>query len=921
MKTSKLFITSLFAAAAMSIPAFGATVNGITWTDSADGTVRTFTGTATDYVKINGTGTNEGLNGATNVTKVIFNSVGGTGNAAWFTNTTMSQAIELQGTGLVIKGGTNNGAAVFTGAITGGESSSFTWLGDSAAGNSQQFTFSGDLTGFSGSFVRTTASYSNETKTGAIFFGAATATTYSSSATATDGVISNISGTGSITTSAGVVYNYTAASGETPAYTTLSVNNSSITAKTLTFGGGATYTVASALTGQNSTASNNTLTISAGTTTFTGSIANFGTITVASGATADFSNTTFKFGTLTANSVTTTISNSGTVTFEAGTVFDINSYVAGAQLLGGVSTTQTFTIANLSIGGYLANQRGSAAFSVSESGVLTLDSYAEGTNYSLTWNGGDSGVWKANGTGWTTTETTGEVTFQNGDSVTFGTGTENNATIAENLKVGTMTVSAATSLTGTGTIRVDAANLTTTAALTLGENVVLNLGSSASATNKNILGAGTVKFVSTAAGHGGTLTLGNGFTGTIEYSGKFNTSNGTNNANAKFSLSNGSMWGGSGTNTLANDIHFLTNYQLGDTTATTIVLNGNLTQADGTTLTIGTNANTNITFGGAGTVISDLRISAGKLTMNAGQATIKGSQSLVGNLEINSGATVYVGQTDSLNYGGTNTITVNQGGVLDFGGYRWTVGSNNKIVLGGGTIKGTGDANGALDFYRSATVEASAGTTSEISATVKIRNEQEGTKATFTVGADAKLEVSGTIKGDGALQKNGTGELVVSGTNVYTGGTTVNGGVLTVKNATALGTTAGTTTVKSGGVLKIAVNGGLTAGTVTLNEGALLAIDLKAYSNVEEGTALTIISSSAISFNSQEFSSDLMENTFFDLENSDLGSWSSYLREWSYDTTNGLQLTLTIPEPSVFGLLAGLGALALAGTRRRRRKA
>ena len=567
-----------------------------------------------------------------------------------------------------------------------------------------------------------------------------------------------------------------------------------------------------------------------------------------------------------------------------------------------------------------------SALSASDMQTAVVNAASTGARQAaLTWAGGASGTWDyASDANWTMSGESGTVStaFQDWDGVTFATdGAQVELTQSSGFYwLKDLTVSAATSLTGTGTIRVDAANLTTTAALTLGENVVLNLGSSASATNKNILGAGTVKFVSTAAGHGGTLTLGNGFTGTIEYSGKFNTSNGTNNANAKFALSNGSMWGGSGTNTLANDIHFLTNYQIGDTTATTIVLNGNLTQADGTTLTIGTNANTNITFGGAGTVISDLRISAGKLTMNAGQATIKGSQSLVGNLEINSGATVYVGQTDSLNYGGTNTITVNQGGVLDFGGYRWTVGSNNKIVLGGGTIKGTGDANGALDFYRSATVEASAGTTSEISATVKIRNEQEGTKATFTVGADAKLEVSGTIKGDGALQKNGTGELVVSETNVYTGGTTVNGGVLTVKNATALGTTAGTTTLNSGGVLKIAVNGGLTAGMVTLNEGALLAIDLTAYSNIEEGTALTIISSSAISFNSQEFSSDLMENTFFDLENSNLGSWSSYLREWSYDTTNGLRLTLTIPEPSTFGLLAGLGALALAGTRRRRRE-
>ena len=883
MKTSKLFITSLLAAAAMSAaPAYGARALSGTaaeWAYEFD---------ASAYKTVTSQGDAKALISDLPDYYVTNDDIIGSAGSLKIGGDTVTEG-KVSG---VLISNANSGTTNFATNITG--SGVFAVYFASTSGTTYNFTK--DVSGFSGDFYVKT-------------FESSRVNTLKFSGTGT----SAISGTGNITSNCKVEYAVTTGD--------VTVANSSLSVKNLTFGGGANYTVLNSVSGYDATASNNTLTISAGTTTFTGFIANFGTITVASGATADFSNTTFKLGAVRADSVTTTISNSGIVTFGAGTIFDIDSYVEGAQLLGGMSgQTQTFTVANLSVGGYLVNQRGSAVFSVSESGVLTLDSYTEGTNYSLTWNGGDSGVWKANGTGWTTTDTTGEVTFQNGDSVTFGTGTDNNVTIAENLKVGTMTISDATSLTGTGTVRVDAANLTTTAALTLGDNVVLDLGSSASATNKNVLGSGTVKFTSTATGHGGTLTLGSDFSGTIEYSGKFNTSNGTNNSNAKFALSNGSMWGGSGTNTLANDIHFLTNYQIGDTTATTIVLNGNLTQADGTTLTIGTNANTNITFGGAGTVISDLRISAGKLTMNAGQATIKGSQSLVGNLEINSGATVYVGQTDSLNYGGTNTITVNQGGVLDFGGYRWTVGSNNKIVLGGGTIKGTGDANGALDFYRSATVEASAGTTSEISATVKIRNEQEGTKATFTVGADAKLEVSGTIKGDGALQKNGTGELVVSETNVYTGGTTVNGGVLTVKNATALGTTAGTTTLNSGGVLKIAVNGGLTAGMVTLNEGALLAIDLTAYSNIEEGTALTIISSSAISFNSQEFSSDLMENTFFDLENSNLGSWSSYLREWSYDTTNGLRLTLTIPEPSTFGLLAGLGALALAGTRRRRRE-
>ena len=914
MKPSNLFITSLLAAAAMSAaPAWATdyTYSASSFTESSKGA-----------------GTNVAFSAMTGSDTLTF-TASSSGYFPGYSNGSFDANLVINsGATVTINNGTSTygKTQTFGGSLSGG--GNFT-LGSVNQTKATTYIFTGDVTGFTGNIDASVQLPGTSNNTGGgIRFGKANAEKYN--ATAVDGVISNISGRGTITAGNTLTYNYLAGG---DAYTTLKVTNSSISARTLTFGGGATYVVASALTGQNSTASNNTLTISAGTTTFTGSIANFGTITVASGATANFSNTTFKFGTLTANSVTT-ISNSGMVTFGEGTIFDVDSaasLVRGAQLLGGMSgQTQTFSIANLSVGGYLVNQRGSAAFSVSESGVLTLDSYtASDTNYSLTWNGGDSGVWKVGGTGWTTTDTTGEVTFQNGDSVTFGTGTENNATIAENLKVGTMTVSAATSLTGTGTIRVDAANLTTTAALTLGENVVLNLGSSASATNKNILGAGTVKFVSTAAGHGGTLTLGNGFTGTIEYSGKFNTSNGTNNANAKFALSNGSMWGGSGTNTLTNDIHFLTNYQLGDTTATTIVLNGNLTQADGTTLTIGTNANTNITFGGAGTVISDLRISAGTLTMNAGQATIKGSQLLVGNLTINSGATVYVAQNDSLSYGSSNTVTVNQGGVLSFGNYRWTVGANNKIVINGGEISGAGEgSNGALDFYQAntAAVTASAGSASTISAAIRLR----GVTATFTTNDGATLTLSGPINGAGTLVKAETGELVVSGTNVYTGGTIVNGGVLTVKNASALGTLAAgkSVSVANGAKLQIStsnVNLGNAGGGVVLERGAKLVIDYANLTPTAESTAtektFEIMTAAVFSIYGSTLSAGDVTNDMtaaWEL----LGGDSAWLESAKWTLANNtLSLTLTIPEPSMFGLMAGLGALALAGTRRRRRKA
>ena len=81
--------------------------------------------------------------------------------------------------------------------------------------------------------------------------------------------------------------------------------------------------------------------------------------------------------------------------------------------------------------------------------------------------------------------------------------------------------------------------------------------------------------------------------------------------------------------------------------------------------------------------------------------------------------------------------------------------------------------------------------------------------------------MSGVLWNDGAssvdLTKNGTGALTLSGGNLYTGNTTISGGVVNIQNATALGSTAAGTTVASGAALQI--QGGIVVGTeaLTLN--------------------------------------------------------------------------------------------------------
>ncbi|MFQ3650652.1 MAG: autotransporter-associated beta strand repeat-containing protein, partial [Gemmataceae bacterium] len=76
------------------------------------------------------------------------------------------------------------------------------------------------------------------------------------------------------------------------------------------------------------------------------------------------------------------------------------------------------------------------------------------------------------------------------------------------------------------------------------------------------------------------------------------------------------------------------------------------------------------------------------------------------------------------------------------------------------------------------------------------------------------LTISGVVSESGGprnLIKSGSGVLVLSGANTYTGTTTVDAGTLVAANASALGTTAGNTVVASGATLDVQANIGTEA--------------------------------------------------------------------------------------------------------------
>ncbi|MGN0884724.1 MAG: beta strand repeat-containing protein [Candidatus Spyradosoma sp.] len=1009
MKSSKLFLTSLLAAAAMSATAWARDYIG----------PEEITSLPTDSINVSGSNTvltfkHEGVNASTGVSVTI-------GEGATFADlTNYKYSFTLNGT--------LSGSGILLSKVP-----SEATQGDGF----RVVTISGDASGFTGTWSLETVAKNNN-QNGKIFgtlgsssgsgtyaFGGVVGFATASGVTVADGRYGSVLNLAQDASIAGL----TGTGG-------LVVGGASVNMNTLTIGAAKALTIA--LTG-NSThtfsgtidSSISTLTISgSGTQAISGAI-NAGSVIVESGAmlavgaegTLDLSGTNL--------ALSSAIQNSGTVTISANTVFNLTNADSAVTLIDGgeISGVAWNT---LGLSNFTYNEEtlgGRSSVDVATTGAVTLTYVAKKT---LTWNGGVSGgVWTTVPAGTTTDVKPWQDSSDNAeafyllDAVVFDTA-DASVEVSGTVNPSAMTISAATTFTGTGRVEAVSSSLTfnNDAALTLGDNVTLALGGANGAglagySSANIAGTGTLElnlsqawgntlnisnasftgttyltngyFTINGAAIGNTLKLADGvnfqvnantsvtfsknlvlegetqthqntsggashltFMGTVTGAGTYVRQGGGGNLNFNNTVNLGGFNGKTGTSIFnAQTTLGMLTVSGGTTTfaststanITTVTQSGGATNFNGTTTTIGT---LNVT-GGTATFTTDASVNkitggaAGTIKIESGTVTMasSGAQTdqnmLAASLEIggvsdgNGGykaAKLTGGFTDQLKRDVANrTIAVNGGGELQIGtansGVRWEIGSGTTISLSnGGVISGNGDSYGALDFSASKTVTAT-GTGNTISAAVRLRSGA----VTFNVAENSDLTISGTLQKpasdsiSGTLSKSGSGKLVLSGDNSkYGRAINVTAGTLVAAHAKALGT--GTVTVSNGATLGVKVASAVTAGTVTFNEGAKFLIDLTGVSVVED-RALTIIASSAISFNStptDSLTSEIIES-YFDAGNSVLGDYSTWLREWSYDTTNGLQLTMTIPEPSVFGLLAGLGALALAGARRRRKKA
>jgi uncharacterized protein with beta-barrel porin domain len=342
----------------------------------------------------------------------------------------------------------------------------------------------------------------------------------------------------------------------------------------------------------------------------------------------------------------------------------------------------------------------------------------------------------------------------------FDTSTAGNATIVNNPGVGSGGQTIFGILGGTDTSNAGTAHITNN---NMGTTSFLARTSAASATITNNSGGGTnFQDQSTAAGaiiinnNGGRTNFGVPVVGTdTATAGNANITNNNNGITTFAALTT------AGSAMITNNAFGLTQFL--DTS-----------NAGGATITNVVNGITN--FLGS----SSARTA---IINNNGGATQFGNSSTAGTAVIttNSGSGVFFSATAS---GGQATFITNTGGVFDMSG-----------LTSAGTTAGS--IAGAGNYFL-------------------------GSKTLTVGGNNSSTTVSGVISDGGlsggvggALIKVGTGTLTLSGTNAYTGATTVNGGTLIVDGSTALSSlttvNTGATLAGSGTVGNTAIAGGTLA--------------------------------------------------------------------------------------------------------------
>ena len=254
---------------------------------------------------------------------------------------------------------------------------------------------------------------------------------------------------------------------------------------------------------------------------------------------------------------------------------------------------------------------------------------------------------------------------------------------------------------------------------------------------------------------------------------------------------------------------------------------GTLEVAAGTTLdtngksissTLKTQAGSALHLNGTSRTISgnDSTFQGDIIVSNGGVVTVSGNdnKALALNVTVKEkGKLTFSGSgSDMLDYNAPDKNITVDGGVVDFGNTRQTMGSYSLTLKNGAQVNGLGGSYGAaytaaMDFNKDATIEVASGTNT-ISATTRLRGGDSRT-LTYDVDKDASLNVTGRIHTDSAtatvgnIVKDGEGSVSIASRTML-GKITAKDGDITVGYTGADGNTVKSVVAQSGAELRVA---------------------------------------------------------------------------------------------------------------------
>ena len=507
--------------------------------------------------------------------------------------------------------------------------------------------------------------------------------------------------------------------------------------------------------------------------------------------------------------------------------------LSGANTYTGVTTVSTGTLQAGSTTGFATN----SAFTVNS--ILDLNGFSNNVGSlagsgNVTNNGGTTATLTAGGDN-TTTVFSG--TLADGSSASLGltkngTGTmtlsgTNTYSGGTTLNGGILAISSDSNL-GTGSLKLSGGTLELLTGITSSKAIALRSGG-----GTLLADATTTSTFSGAISNGGALTKNGAGTlilsGNNNYSGATTASAGTLLAGSTTGFSTNSAF----TVTSALDLNGFSNNvgslagngsvtNNGGTSATltaggdntTTVFSGTL--ADGASNSLGLNKNGTgtMTLSGTNTYSGGTVFNGGILAVssdgNLGTGPLKFSG---GTLEILTGITSSKatalqaqGGTILADTGTTSTFSgaISNGGALTKNGAGTLILSGNNSYSGATTVSaGTLQAGSTTGFSRSSAFTVTStldlasfsNTVGSLSGTGTITNSGAATSVTLTAGGDnSSTTFGGTlINGAGTvgLTKTGIGTLTLTGSNTYTGGTTISAGTLQIGSGGAAGSLNG----------------------------------------------------------------------------------------------------------------------------------